>query len=126
MVYIISLLHLRGNQVGNWSSVIAKDTGEVRWKWDTYGLGEVIYRKIKHLTKYGWVDFDFKNPNTLSSKRKEKVINLKAENQILKARLKDSDRYFKLKFIKTKRTKKQEQWIEMFLEETIKRINENK
>lgn len=85
---------------------------------------EVIYRKIKKLIKYGWVDFDFKNPNTLSSKRKEKVINLKCENQILKTRLKDYDRYFKLTIIKDKRTKKQEQWIEAFIEETTNRLNE--
>ena len=31
-----------------------------------------VYKKVKYLKAYGFVDWDFKNPNTIANKRKEK------------------------------------------------------
>ena len=33
----------------------------------------IKYRKIKYMSKFGWVDFSFKNPNTIANKRKMKL-----------------------------------------------------
>ena len=39
----------------------------------------VVYRKVKYLKAYGFVDWDFKNPNTIANKRKEKINDLSSE-----------------------------------------------
>lgn len=57
---------------------------------------KIIYRKIKYLNKFGWVDFDFKNPNTLLNKRKEKIADLESTLKALKSFKKRTLRYFKL------------------------------
>lgn len=89
---------------------------------DVYDLKgkDIIYRKIKHLKAYGWVDFDFKNPNTLANKRKEKITILEAENKELKAKVKDYERYFSYLF-KDKLTKNQKEWKNNF-EKRLKTI----
>ena len=54
----------------------------------------VVYKKIKYLKSYGWVDFDFKNPNTLSNQRKNKIKELEEENKRLKADLRGFIKYY--------------------------------
>ena len=76
---------------------------------------KVVYRKIKYLKAYGWVDFDFKNPNTLSNQRKLKIDDLKQENKELKNQIKEWERYFKLSR-KAKLTANQKEFISEFLE----------
>lgn len=74
---------------------------------------DIVYKKIKFLKTFGWVDFDFKNPNTLSNQRKNKIIEL--EEELKKANLykKNVERYFSyLRNIKNgkKLTKPQQEW----------------
>lgn len=80
---------------------------------------DILYKKIKYLKQFGWVDFDFKNPNTLSNKRKEKINDLELELKELKEFKKDVDRYFSyLTKIKenVKLTKPQLEWKKTFEE----------
>ena len=79
----------------------------------TNGL-PVYYRKIKFLKAYGFVDWDFKNPNTIANKRKEKITNLNSELKDLKDFKKDAERYFSyLKKLHNneKLTKSQAAWM---------------
>ena len=46
-------------------------------EWDTEK--QVIYRKVKYLKAYGFVDWDFKNPNTISNQRKVKIQEFEKE-----------------------------------------------
>ena len=55
---------------------------------------DVAYKKIKYLKSYGWVDFDFKNPNTLANNRKNKIIELEKELKELNTFKKNVERYF--------------------------------
>jgi cell shape-determining protein MreC len=83
---------------------------------------DVIYKKIKHLKTYGWVDFDFKNPNTIANKRKTKIAELEAENKELKEYKKKAERYFSyLKKINSgiKLTKPQQEWVKQFINELM-------
>lgn len=77
----------------------------------------VVYRKIKKLSKYGFVDWDFKNPDTLSNKRAkardEAISSLKQANQ----ELKDYKRYFKYKESTKKLSKSQTEWLAAFIKE---------
>ena len=61
---------------------------------DKITVDEVGYRKIKYLQSYGFVDWDFKNPNTLANKRKEKILSQKDEIKELKEFKKNAERYF--------------------------------
>ena len=81
---------------------------------------KVIYRKIKYLKSHGWVDYDFKNPNTLSNKRKEKISILEAELKDLKNFKKETIRYFTL--INKKQKKKKNQ--QAFIDDYLKKIQE--
>lgn len=74
---------------------------------------DVGYQRIKHLKTYGFVDYDFKNPNTVANKRKEKIIELENELKPLRNRLKDIDRYFSY-LQKEKLSKAQKLWVESF------------
>lgn len=81
---------------------------------------KVIYRKIKYLKAYGFVDYDFKNPNTLANKRKEKIIEQKDEIKELRDFKKDAERYFRyhLKIVDNKKlTKPQKEWYFKYVEE---------
>ena len=84
--------------------------------WDVKGRN-VIYRKIKYLKAYGFVDWDFKNPNTIANKRKEKITELTSEVKALREFKKGCLRYFcylgKLRDGK-KLTKSQQQWYDEF------------
>lgn len=90
----------------NWLHCIGIDTNG----WD------VGYQRLKHLKTYGFVDYDFKNPNTVANKRKEKIIELENELKPLRNRLKDIDRYFSYLHIK-KLSKAQKLWVESFEKE---------
>lgn len=73
--------------------------------------GKIIYKKIKYLKQFGWVDFDFKNPNTLANKRKAKINDLEIELKELKQFKKDTIRYFNLKSQTKKFTKAQAEFF---------------
>lgn len=83
----------------------------------------VLYKKIKHLNGFGFVDFGFKNPNTLSNKRKEKIKELELENKSLKNQLKDYKKYVVL-LSKGKLTKQQAVWFNNFKESVLKENND--
>jgi hypothetical protein len=73
----------------------------------------VVYRKIKYLKAYGFVDWDFKNPNTIANKRKEKINDLSAEIKALRDFKKDAERYFRyhIKVVQNEKlTKPQKEW----------------
>ena len=88
-------------------------------KQETIGK-DIVYRKIKFLKSIGWVDFDFKNPNTLLNKRKNKISDLNNEISILRDFKKKVDRYFtyirKMR-LNEKLTKNQKEWIYNFEKE---------
>ena len=75
--------------------------------------GNVVYKKIKYLKAYGFVDWDFKNPNTIANKRKEKINDLSAEIKALRDFKKDAERYFRyhIKVVNNEKlTKPQKEW----------------
>ena len=88
-------------------------------KQETIGK-DIVYRKIKFLKSIGWVDFDFKNPNTLLNKRKSKISDLSSEISVLRDFKKKVDRYFtytrKMRS-NEKLTKNQKEWIYNFEKE---------
>ena len=87
---------------------------------DWMSTNKVVYRKIKYLKAYGFVDWDFKNPNTLANKRKEKIIEQKDEIKELRDFKKDAERYFRyhLKIVDNEKlTKPQREWYMKYVEE---------
>ena len=73
----------------------------------------VVYRKVKYLKAYGFVDWDFKNPNTIANKRKEKINDLSSEIKELRGFKKEAERYFRyhLKIVNNEKlTKPQREW----------------
>lgn len=80
---------------------------------------KIIYKKIKYLQSFGFVDFDFKNPNTLSNKRKNKIVELNEEIKELKKELKDAERYFNYSNKKVL-TKQQQEWYNSYVERKLK------
>ena len=73
----------------------------------------VVYRKVKYLKSYGFVDWDFKNPNTIANKRKEKINDLSTEIKELRDFKKEAERYFRyhLKIVNNEKlTKPQKEW----------------
>ena len=79
----------------------------------------VQYKKIKHLKSYGFVDWDFKNPNTISNQRKVKIQELEKELKDLKQFQKDTIRYFSL-HNKPKLTLNQKEFIARYLNQFYK------
>lgn len=77
------------------------------------GYYDLKYEKVKKL-KQGWVDYDFKNPNTIANKRKEKITELSSELKELRQFKKDTVRYFNL-HNKTKLTAPQKEFIAKYL-----------
>jgi hypothetical protein len=106
--------------------MLAKSEQELRdWLNDNYGAEyngmfkvnlnsfRVVYRKIKYLKAYGFVDWDFKNPNTIANKRKEKINDLSTEIKALRDFKKDAERYFRyhIKVVNNEKlTKPQKEW----------------
>lgn len=80
------------------------------------GSKKVIYRKIKYLKSFGWVDFEFKNPNTLSNQRKVKIQELEEKLKNISNELKNCKRYITLSS-KTNLTAVQKRWMEDFKKE---------
>jgi hypothetical protein len=73
------------------------------------------YRKIKFLKAYGFVDWDFKNPNTLANKRKEKVESLSVRLKEANKKIKDYERFMNYLLKEDKKlTKKQLEWKQNF------------
>ena len=73
----------------------------------------VVYRKVKYIKAYGFVDWDFKNPNTIANKRKEKINDLSTEIKELRDFKKEAERYFRyhLKILNNEKlTKPQKEW----------------
>lgn len=92
-------------------------------EWDTEK--EVVYRKVKYLKAYGFVDWDFKNPNTIANKRKEKINEQAQELKELKDFKKNALRYFTyhLKLVNNEKlTKAQREWYFKYVEEIKKMI----
>ena len=80
---------------------------------------KVIYRKVKYLKAYGFVDWDFKNPNTIANKRKEKINDLSTEIKELRDFKKDAERYFRyhIKVVQNEKlTKPQKEWYLKYFE----------
>lgn len=75
---------------------------------DTRGW-DIDYSRLKHLKTYGWVDFNFKNPNSISNQRKNKIIELEKEIKELELYKKNVERYFSY-LRKDKLTKQQQEW----------------
>ena len=77
------------------------------------------YRKVKYLKAYGFVDWDFKNPNTIANKRKEKINEQSAEIKELRDFKKEAERYFRyhLKIVNNEKlTKPQKEWYYKYVE----------
>ena len=90
---------------------------------DDIGDKKVIYKKIKHLKGHGWVDFEFKNPNTIANKRKNKIQELESELKANKELIKNYERYFTYNK-KNKLTKKQQEWLIDFECKESKRLSD--
>lgn len=79
---------------------------------DTRGY-DIKYIRLKYLKAYGFVDYNFKNPNSLSNQRKNKILELEKELKEQKEIIKNVDRYFsyvRKEKKKEKLTKQQQQW----------------
>lgn len=90
----------------------------------TKGVERVEYKKIKFLKAYGFVDWDFKNPNTLANQRKQKINEQKDEIKELKEFKKNAERYFTyyVKLINNEKlTKPQREWYMNYIEELRKK-----
>jgi len=80
----------------------------------------VKYVKVKYLKAYGFVDWDFKNPNTIANKRKAKIEEQSSEIKDLREFKKNAERYFKyhLKIVKNEKlTKPQKEWYYNYVKE---------
>lgn len=105
-----NIMDFMKNKVSYDKQFLIKWLKEINCYFDGY---EVKYQRIKHLKAYGWVDFDFKNPNTIANQRKEKIKVLEADKKASRNRLKDIDRYFGY-LKKEKLTKPQKEWVNAF------------
>lgn len=88
---------------------------------------KVEYKKVKYLKAYGFVDWDFKNPNTIANKRKAKINDLSSEIKDLREFKKNAERYFKyhLKIVKNEKlTKTQKEWYYKYVEGLKKNYEE--
>ena len=84
---------------------------------DTRGY-DICYRRLKFLKGFGFVDYDFKNPNTIANQRKNKITELTAENKELKDKVKKYERYITY-CLKDKLTKPQREWKYEFEKEFL-------
>ena len=84
------------------------------------GSYNVIYKKVKYLKAHGWVDYEWKNPNTLSNQRKVKITELEQVLKEQSKKLKDYGRFveYVLKIQDGgKLTKQQREWYMNFVKE---------
>lgn len=70
---------------------------------------DVWYKRLKFLKSVGFVDYKYKNPNSLLNKRKEKIKTLENENKELKEKVKNYEKYC-MYLKKDKLNKKQTLW----------------
>ena len=88
----------------------------------------VVYRKVKYLKAYGFVDWDFKNPNTIANKRKEKINDLSTEIKELRNFKKEAERYFRyhLKIVNNEKlTKPQKEWYYNYMKKLREEYGSN-
>ena len=88
----------------------------------------VVYRKVKYLKAYGFVDWDFKNPNTIANKRKEKINDLSTEIKELRDFKKEAERYFRyhLKIVNNEKlTKPQKEWYYNYMKKLREEYGNN-
>ena len=88
----------------------------------------VVYRKVKYLKSYGFVDWDFKNPNTIANKRKEKINDLSSEIKELRDFKKEAERYFRyhLKIVNNEKlTKPQKEWYYNYMKKLREEYGSN-
>lgn len=88
----------------------------------------VVYRKVKYLKAYGFVDWDFKNPNTIANKRKEKINDLSTEIKELRDFKKEAERYFRyhLKIVNNEKlTKPQKEWYYNYMKKLREEYGSN-
>lgn len=113
--------YVLGYALADWEET--KDSG-LLCNW--LSVRHVTYKKVKYLKAYGFVDWDFKNPNTLANKRKEKILSQKDEIKELQEFKKNAERYFKyhLKIVKNEKlTKPQKEWYYKYVEELKERYS---
>ncbi len=85
----------------------------------------VKYRKIKFLQAYGFVDWDFKNPNTQINKARNKIKTQKEELKELKEFKKNALRFFNYwskQQAQEKLTKAQKEWFDKYVLEIKEQI----
>lgn len=75
---------------------------------DTRGW-DIEYHRLKHLKSFGFVEYDFKNPNTIANQRKNKIIELQSQLKELELYKKNVERYFGY-LKKDKLNKQQQEW----------------
>lgn len=86
------------------------------------------YKKVKYLKAYGFVDWDFKNPNTIANKRKEKINDLSTEIKELRDFKKEAERYFRyhLKIVNNEKlTKPQKEWYYNYMKKLREEYGNN-
>ena len=86
------------------------------------------YKKVKYLKAYGFVDWDFKNPNTIANKRKEKINDLSSEIKELRDFKKEAERYFRyhLKIVNNEKlTKPQKEWYYNYIKKLREEYGSN-
>ena len=91
------------------------------------GYYDLKYEKVKKLKK-GWVDYDFKNPNTIANKRKEKINDLSTEIKALSDFKKDAERYFRyqIKVVNNEKlTKPQKEWYYKYVKKLREEYGNN-
>lgn len=91
------------------------------------GYYDLKYEKVKKLKK-GWVDYDFKNPNTIANKRKEKINDLSTEIKELRDFKKEAERYFRyhLKIVNNEKlTKPQKEWYYNYMKKLREEYGSN-
>lgn len=90
---------------------------------DEYRLGYTVnYKRLKFLKGHGFVDYDFKNPNSRINVLRRKNEELNELNKYLNKELKDYRKYFKLMNSEKKLTKTSKEWLDSFVENTKKEM----
>lgn len=105
----------------DWLKAYVKENGFLEDK-------QTVYRKLKFLKSFGFVDYDFKNPNTLANQRKAKLQSQGAKLKELEAFKREAIRYwgYRLKMQKRgKLTKPQREWLENYESKMILEVFEN-
>ena len=77
---------------------------------------KVEYHRLKHIKSFGFVDYNFKNPNNLLNKRKNKIKELEERIKVLEKFKKDTIRFLELSK-KEKLNKNQKNFLDEYLKE---------